>query len=303
MHTKLATPRSFSPDTLGLFFAIASAFGFSFKAIFVKLGLMHGGDAITLLALRMGFALPIFAVMALRAGGSSLTSRDWWQLALLGLLGYYLSSLFDFLGLQYISAGLERLILFLYPTLVVVLSALFLGHRITRQALYSLLLCYAGIALAVGHDLNTMGDHTALLIGGGWVFASTLTYALYMMGASKVIARVGATRFTAYASLFACFFCLGHFFLTRPLSALHVPTLVYVDGLALALISTALPIYCMARAMRTLTPGKVALVGTLGPVLTIFFGWVILGEALSLLQMLGTVLVLGGVSVAGRKSK
>jgi drug/metabolite transporter (DMT)-like permease len=287
-------------EGLGLIFAIASAFGFSFKAIFVKLGLAHGGDVVTLLALRMGFALPIFLFMAWRAEIKDLSKRDWLNLALLGLLGYYLSSLFDFLGLQYISAGLERLILFLYPTLVVLLSAIFLGQALTRQNIIALALCYAGIGLAVGHDLHIGTDYSALAWGSAWVFASTITYALYIMGSGRVISHLGATRFTAFASIFACLFCLGHFSITRPFSALIVPMRVYIDGLCLAFISTALPIYLQARAMRELPAGKVALIGTLGPVLTIFFSWLILGEHLSVLQILGTGLVLIGVRVAGK---
>ena len=292
---------SVSVEGLGFIFAVASALGFSFKAIFVKLGLAHGGDAVTLLALRMGFSLPIFAAIAWRTGVSGLTRRDWAGLALLGLMGYYLSSLFDFLGLQYISAGLERLILFLYPTLVIVLSALFLGQPITRRALGALGLCYAGIGLAVSHDLQLASDGDNLVKGSLLVFASATTYALYYMGSGKVVAKVGAARFTAYATIFACFFCLGHFAATRPLSALIVPWRVYGDGLALALISTVLPIYCQAQAIRRIGAGTASLVGTLGPVLTILLGWAILGEPLSAYQAAGTVLVVGGVLWVGRK--
>ena len=304
----------------GLLIAILAATGFSLKAIFVKLGLAHGGDAITLLALRMGFALPVFLAMAWYAdatarrrpaaaagsasngpGSRPLDRRDLWQLAALGLLGYYLSSLFDFLGLQYISAGLERLILFLYPTLVLVFSALFFGEKITRGALGALLLCYAGIGLAVSHDVRGDTPLDAVITGSLWVFASAVTYAAYWMGSGRLVHRVGAMRLTAYASTFAALFCLGHFFATRPLSALLVPPAVYLDGLGLAVFSTVLPIWLQAEAIRRIGASTAALVGTLGPVLTIFFAWAILGEHLSSWQVAGTVLVVAGVMQASRR--
>jgi drug/metabolite transporter (DMT)-like permease len=284
-----------SARAAGLALAVASALGFSFKAILVKLGLAHGGDAVTLLALRMGFSLPVFLLLAWRCGASGLTGRDWGWLAALGLLGYYLSSLFDFLGLQYISAGLERLILFTYPTLVLVFSAVFLGHRITRGTVGALVLCYAGIAAAMAHDLTFAGGARELALGSVWVFASALTYAFYWMGSGLMVSRVGAARLTAYASLFACAFVLGHFLATRPLAALVVPPRVYLDGAALALFSTVLPIYCQAEAIRRVGAATASLVGSLGPVMTIFLGWLILEEAISLSQMAGAGLVMAGV--------
>lgn len=288
----------------GLLIGILAATGFSLKAIFVKLGLAHGGDAITLLALRMGFALPIFLIMlwqAQRSGLARLSRHDLIGLALLGLLGYYLSSLFDFLGLQYISAGLERLILFLYPTLVLVFSALFFGEKITRNALIALMLCYAGIGLAVSHDIRGDAPIDNIITGSLWVFASAVTYAAYWMGSGRLVHRVGAMRLTAYASTFASLFCLGHFLVTRPLSALIVPPAVYLDGLALAVFSTVLPIWLQAEAIGRIGAGTAALVGTLGPVLTIFFAWAILGEQLSQWQIAGTALVVIGVMQASRK--
>ncbi|HMM54857.1 MAG TPA: EamA family transporter, partial [Candidatus Desulfobacillus sp.] len=248
--------------TAGLWLAVLSAVAFSFKAIFVKLGLTHGADAVTLLALRMGFALPVFLAMAWRSGAAGLTRRDWLWLAALGLAGYYLSSLFDFLGLQYISAGLERLILFTYPTLVLLFSALFLGQRIRPAAWGALALCYAGIGLAVSHDLAFAGASRDLVAGGLWVFASAVSYALFWMGSGHVVARVGATRLSAYASIFACLFVLGHFAATRPLAALAVPPRACLDALALALVSTVLPIWLQAEALRRIGAPTAALVGT-----------------------------------------
>lgn len=281
--------------TAGLSLAVLSALGFSFKAIFVKLGLGHGADVVTLLALRMSFALPVFLVMAWRCGASGLTRRDWLWLAALGLFGYYLSSLFDFLGLQHITAGLERLILFTYPTLVLVFSALFLGQKITRSAIAALALAYAGIGLAVSHDLSLAEESGTLVVGSLWVFASAVTYALYFMGSGHVVMRVGAMRMTAWASIFACLFVLGHFAAMHPVEALVVPSKVYFDGLALAVLSTVLPIWLQAESIRRIGAATASLVGTLGPVITIFLGWWILDEAISINQLAGAALVIAGV--------
>lgn len=289
-----------SRHTTGLLFAILSAFGFALKAIFVKLGLAHGGDAITLLALRMGLSLPMFLVLAWATGARDLARRDWLALAALGVLGFYLSSLFDFLGLQHISVGLERLILFLYPTLVLILSALFLGHRITSRALLALAFCYAGVALAMSHDLDVAGNAGDVVVGSLWVLASATTFAAYFIGAGRVVDRVGALRLTAYASTFACLFSVGHFLAVRPLSALDLPPAVYLDGLGLALFSTLLPIWFQAESIRRIGAATASLVGTIGPVLTIGLGWLVLDEPLSTVQFVGAGLVVAGVVAAGR---
>lgn len=285
----------------GLALAMLSAVAFSFKAIFVKFGLAHGADAVTLLALRMCFALPVFLVMAWRSGAAGLSRRDWLWLAALGFAGYYLSSLFDFLGLQYISVGLERLILFTYPTLVLLLSALLLRQRIRASAWAALMFSYAGIGLAVSHDLTLAGDSRDLVAGSLWVFASAVSYALFWMGSGHVVMRVGATRLSAFASIFACLFVLGHFAATHPLAALAVPPRAYLDALGLALVSTVLPIWLQAEALRRIGAPTAALVGTLGPAVTIFLGWWILGEAMSASQLAGAALVIAGVLLVSVK--
>ncbi len=180
-------------------------------------------DAETLLALRMAFSLPFFLGMAWIGVGraaSLLTLRDWGWLCGLGLLGYYLASYLDFLGLHYLSAGLERLILFVYPTLVVLLAALWLGQPLTRRVLGALALCYAGIALAMAPDLRLAGTARDLALGGVLVFGSALSYALYLLGSGRVVGRLGAVRVAACAALVACGLAIGQFLLIRPLAAL-----------------------------------------------------------------------------------
>ena len=189
--------------TAGVWLALIAAFSFSMKAIFVKLAYQWPVDAVTLLALRMLFSLPFFAVVGLREsrGVAPLTARQWAAVLLLGLLGYYGASILDFIGLQYISAGLERLILFSYPTLTLLLGVALFGHRIGRRELVALALCYAGIAAAFAHDLNLSADVDAIWIGAGFVFASSICYAGYLAGSGRYIPILGASRFAGLAVL------------------------------------------------------------------------------------------------------
>ena len=185
-------------NRIGLIFAVLGAVGFSFKAILIKLAYPYGVDAVTLLALRMGLSLPFFLALGWadqrRRQPVPLAGRDWGLMLGLGFSGYYLASYLDFLGLQYISAALERLILFAYPTLVVLFSAFFLGKPVTRRAAGAIGLCYAGIALAVAHDLDLGGDAHEVWLGGALVFGSAVSYALYLMGNGQAVGRLGAAR-------------------------------------------------------------------------------------------------------------
>jgi drug/metabolite transporter (DMT)-like permease len=292
-------------NRLGLLFAVLGAVGFSFKAILIKLAYPYGVDAVTLLALRMGMALPFFIALgwldSRRRQPLPLTGRDLGLMLALGFSGYYLASYLDFLGLQYISAGLERLILFAYPTLVVVFSAIFLGKRITRRAVGCIVLCYAGIALALAHDLTIAGTARDVWIGGSLVFASAVSYALYLMGNGQAVGRLGAARVTAWASTAACLLCLIQFVATRPLGMLVQPAPVLLLAAAMAIFSTVLPVWLVSEAMRRLGAGPVSLIGTLGPVVTLFLGWLILAEPLGLFQLLGGSLVVAGVVLVGKR--
>lgn len=293
-----------SAEATGVALATLAALGFSFKAIFVKLAYAVGSvDAVTLLALRMVFALPVFVWVGLRAGqgGAALTRGDWAKIVALGLLGYYGASILDFVGLRYISAGLERLILFTYPTLTVLIAVLFAGKRIERRELGALALSYAGIGLAFAHDLRLAADGAAVLVGAAFVFASSLCYAFYLTGSAPMIGRLGASRFSALALLVSTAATLLHFVVTQPFSALVQPLPVYGYGAAMAVFSTILPVFMLSAAIRRIGPSKSALIGTLGPVLTLFLGWWLLGEPLSLPQIGGAALVLCGVWLASRR--
>ena len=282
--------------------------GFSFKAILIKLAYQwEAPDAITLLALRMLYSAPFFVVMAWWAARSPtapvLRGADWQRLAWLGFIGYYLASLFDFLGLLYITASLERLVLFLYPTIVVVLSALLYRTPVIRRHVGALLMSYVGIAFVFWYDLRVSGEVAATLTGGALVFASAVFYALYLVQAGDVIARLGSMRFIAWAMLGSTVFVLIHFLLTRPLAALLVPAPIHGLALAMALFSTVLPTWLIAEAIRRMGANNASVIGSLGPVFTIGLGAAILGESIHALQLAGAAFVVGGVLLVTFKAK
>jgi len=287
----------------GIALAVVAAFGFSFKAILVKLAYPYGVAPVTLLALRMAFALPFFLWIGLASsrGAPPLTGRDWLAVGALGALGYYGASILDFIGLHYISAGLERLILFTYPTLTLLLGALVHGHAVTRREAVALVLCYAGIAAAVAHDLNIGPDGAAVWIGAAFVFASSVSYALYLSGSAGMIGRLGAARFTALAMLVSTSATGAHFIATEPMAALIQPWPVYVLGAAMGLFSTVLPVFAQSAAIRRIGSGRAALVGMIGPLLTIVFAWLLLGESISSAQVVGVALVTLGIAMVSRR--
>lgn len=287
----------------GMALAVLAAFGFSFKAILVKLAYPYGVEAITLLALRMAFALPAFLWVGFSASRNAPTLglRDWSAIAALGLLGYYGASILDFYGLKYISAGLERLILFTYPTLTLLFGVVLHGRAITRREGLALALCYAGIAAAFAHDLQIAGDAAVVWLGGGLVFASSVSYALYLSGSAGMIAKLGAARCTALVMLAATAATGGHFLATQPLAALVQPWPVYALGAAMGLFCTVLPVFAQSAAIRRVGSGQVALVGMVGPLLTIVFAWLLLDEGFSTAQMVGCALVIAGIAAVSRR--
>lgn len=297
MATTRSTVFSNRNRLLGFGLATLAAVGFSGKAILVKLAYYEPVDAVTLLALRMLFSAPFFLVVAWRHACQKdltpLKASDYLALLILGLLGYYLSSLFDFIGLQYISAGLERLILFLYPTMVVLLSAVLLGKPFGRKEIVALMLSYAGIGVVFFDEITIRSEHLAL--GAGFVFASTLTYAAYLIGTGEIVVRIGASRFTAYAMLVACAATVSQFLLTHSPQALVVTTRVYQLSLMMAIFSTVLPVFMLSAAIKMIGSSHTSLIGSLGPVATLFMAGYVLGEELTPAQIGGAALVMVGV--------
>lgn len=282
---------------VGVAMALTGVACFSLRPILIKLAYGYVVDPVTLLALRMLFSLPFFLAAAAWAGRGEprepVARRDAAAIVFLGFIGYYFSSFVDFLGLQYISAGLGRLILFLYPTVVVLLSLAFLRKRPLRRELVALGLTYSGIALVMWRAIG--GANANLPLGAALVFASAIGYAVYLVAGSQVVRRVGSLRFTAYATTVASILCIAQFLLLRPLSALDLPRAVYGLAIAMALVSTVLPVFITSEALRRIGANQVALVGALGPVTTIFFGWVGLDERMTPIQLAGAALVLLGV--------
>lgn len=284
----------------GLLLAAVGAIAASGKAVIVKLAYRHGADATTLLALRMLVALPFFVAMGAWAArrAQPLSRGDLWRVAVLGFSGYYLSSYLDFLGLQYISATLERLILYLSPTLVVLIALVVLRQRPTRLQVAALLVSYLGVLLAFGHDIQLEGRRT--LIGSALVFASALSYAVYLFGSGQAVARIGAVRLTAYASTVACALCIGQYLLLQPLAALgQQPAPVYWLSLLNGTVCTVLPVLAIMVGVKRIGSSLAAQVSMLGPVSTIVLSVWLLDEPMGPWQSAGTVLVLLGVLLVG----
>lgn len=286
---------------LGIGLAMAGSILFSAKAVVIKLAYRYGVDATSLIALRMVFALPFFAVVYVWSsrGRPKLAASDHYRLVLIGLLGYYAASYLDFLGLQYITAALERLILYLNPTLVLLISALVLGKRLTRSDGLSLALAYGGIVAVFWHDVNFAGDGVAL--GALLIFASAVCYAIYLVMAGELVRRLGAIRLTAYAMLVSTAAVVAQFFALNPVSALVLPYEVYWLSLFNAVFCTVLPVFAIMLAVEKVGAGNAALASMIGPVSTIGLAWLVLGESVSGWQLVGTALVLAGIAVLSRQ--
>lgn len=284
---------------LGVACVLAGSVAFSAKPVLVKAAYQYGVDTMTLLALRMLFAAPLFLLMAWWAGRPDVafTKREIAGIVFLGFLGYYLGSFLDLAGLQYISAGFGRLILYLYPTLVLLMSAAFLQQPLRGQQLVSLGLSYSGIALVFSAEAQ-LGESLPLTVWGALlVFGSAVTYAIYLVAGSRLVHKFGSMRFSAYASLIATGFVIAHFLAIRPLQALVVAHEVYVLVAVLAVFATVLPLWLMAEGLKRIGANQVSLVGCVGPLATMTFAWLFLGEAMAPVQLAGAMLVLAGVLI------
>lgn len=281
----------------GTLFALAGTVSFAFRPVLIKLGYAAAPvSATTLLFLRMSLSLPFFAAVAWWLRNEPAISRkDWAGIIGLGFLGYYLASLLDFLGLQYVPAGLGRLIMFLYPTLVVILSALFLGKRPTARELGALAVTYAGIALVLSHKLGASPEHRMFLLGAALVFGSAMCYAVYLVTGSQLVRRVGSMRFTAYTMMISTAPAVVQFALLEGPSALELPGVVWIYAALLATGCTVLPVFLVAEALKRIGANHFALIGALGPVTTVLADFVLLDGSLTALQLAGGALVIGGV--------
>lgn len=289
----------------GFVLAVVGAVLFSAKAIVAKLTYRYGVDALTVMGFRMLVSLPLFAVVAaLQAWRAHqgkqmrLSRRDAFHILGLGFVGYYLSSYLDFIGLQYITAGLERLILFLSPTFVLLISAFYLKRRITAAQWLALGLSYMGVLLAFVHDLSFAGS--GVLLGAGFVLASAFSYAIYLISAGEVLKRVGSTRLVAYAMSASAVYAIIHFLVLRGWKGLVQPVEVYQLSLVHAVFHTFLPTFMVMWAVARIGAPLAAQLGMIGPVSVLFLAAWLLDEPITVLQMVGTALVLAGMVVLGR---
>lgn len=291
----------------GFVISFIGAVLFSTKAIFVKLAFAETDtDAITLLALRMVFALPFYLAVAFfysnRTSNIKFTNKQWLLVIAMGLTGYYLSSLFDFVGLQYISAGLERLILFLYPTFAVMLNAVFFKQKINKIQRVALALTYIGIGIAFFGELRLDNTNPNFLLGSFFIFLCAVTFSIYLVGSGKLIPMVGATKFTAYAMTAAAMGVLSHYFIAGN-TVHHFSTTLIGYGILLAIIATVIPTFLISNGLKKIGSNNVAIISSIGPVSTILQAHFILDEPLTISQIAGTMLVIAGVLLTGWRNR
>ena len=292
-------------STPGLVLATVGAIAFSGKAIIVKLAYRYDVDAVTLIMLRMLFALPLFMVMAWWAGRGKppLTRRDWFGVAGLGFSGYYLSSFLDFAGLAYITASLERLILYLNPTLVLLFGWVIYKRRITRWQAIGAAISYCGALLVFGHEVQ-FGQSGATAWGSLLVFLSAITYAGYLVASGEFVKRLGSLRLVGLATSVACVLCIVQFLLLRPVGLVFelAPQVIWLSVLN-ATVCTALPVLAVMMGVERIGPAMAAQAGMVGPISTILMGVVILGEPFTAWTAAGTALVIAGIFVFTRMGR
>lgn len=282
---------------------------FSTKAIAVKVAFRNTSmNGLTLLTLRLLFSLPFYVIAAWIAASkknsASLTVRQWIYIILLGLFGYYLSSLFDFIGLQYISAGLERLILFLYPSFAVLINAWVFRQPVNRTQKIALILTYAGILLAYAGEFRIDTGNSNFIWGSFLIFLCAVTYAIYIAGSGSMIPQVGASRFTAYAMLAATAGVFIHYAIQENAQLFQLSSVHWVYGVYLAVFATVLPTFMLSFGMKHIGTNNVAIISAIGPVSTILQAHFILDEPLFVEQLLGTTLVIAGILLtAGKRTK
>lgn len=301
-----AAPKSLAS---GLVFGVLGAVAFSGKAIIVKLAYQYGVDAVTLLMLRMAFALPFFLLIACwtsrpRKGvtPAPLTRRDWLGVVGLGVTGYYLASYLDFAGLKYISASLERLILYLNPTLVLLLGWVLYGRRIQTRQMLGMAISYCGVLLVFGQEAQMTGGNVAL--GSALVFLSAVSYATYLSYSGELVKRLGSLRLVGLATSLACMLCIAQFLLTRTLDSLgSLAPEVLLLSVVNATACTVVPVLLVMMAIERIGAGLAAQVGMVGPMSTITMGVLLLGEPFTAWIIVGTVLVMAGVFVVGNSRR
>ena len=295
---KIAEKRSIT--LAGFLITFLGAILFSTKAILVKKAFFSTRvDAVTLLTLRMAFSLPFFVLAAFfisrNSSTANLSRKQWGLTFIIGIFGYYLSSLFDFIGLQYISAGLERLILFLYPTFAVLINRFFFRQTIFKNQWLALLLTYLGIGIAFIGEVRLEAGNSSFWWGSFCVAICSVTYAIYLAGSGKIIPHIGSNRFTAYAMLSATIGVFLHYVVTKGSVSFMPDSSILPYGILLAIFATVIPSFLLAQGMKRIGSNNAAIISSIGPVSTILQAHFILGEAIFFEQLIGTLLVICGI--------
>jgi drug/metabolite transporter (DMT)-like permease len=285
--------------TGAILLATAGVVLFSVKAIFVKKAYGYHVDAVSLLLIRMVFALPVYVVIAvithIKKGKNGFVAwKHFPGIIFFGLAGYYMASYLDFVGLQYISASLERLILFIYPTMVVVISAIIYKTKVSLQQTIGILITYFGVFL-IFYQRSAMDSHSSVFLGSILIVGCALTYAIYLVGSGKLIPKIGSALYTSYAMIFACLGVIIHSYFKGNVTIFNHPPEVYRLGIGLSVISTILPSFLISEAIRRIGATKVAIIGSIGPISTIMLANIFLGERINAFQWLGAIVVISGV--------
>jgi drug/metabolite transporter (DMT)-like permease len=300
-----------SSSFIGAFYVFLGAIMFAGKAVIVKYLYMHHEiDKVSMLTLRMVFSMPFYAAILLwnlktNKKIVTLTTKDWLWMVAIGLLGYYLASYFDFWGLQYITAGIERLVLFVYPTLVVLIGAIFLKKKINNIQKIALVVTYLGLFVAFIPDIQ-IGLQKNMVFGSFLIFLSALTYALYLIGNGEMVKKIGSLLFTCYALLISTAMVIIHYYVSIGHGIFDFPKQIYVLSLIMAVFCTVIPSFLISDGIKRIGAGNTAIIGSVGPVATIFMASYFLDESFSGWQIVGTIFVLMGVlmiSLKGNETK
>ena len=293
---------------VGAILVFLGAVFFAGKAILVRYNFIHyHADAVSLLALRMLFSAPFYLVILFfqnrkQEDVPKLSRKEWIWMLLIGLVGYYLASIFDFWGLSYVTAAIERIVLFVYPTIVVILSGIFLNKKIQRIQYIALVITYIGVFIAFIPDLQ-IGMQKNVIIGASLVFLSAFTYALYLMGSGEMIPRVGPQRFTCYAMLISTGMVVIHYWVSVGHGLFSLPMEVYGLSIVMAIFTTVIPSFMISEGIRRIGSSNASIIGSIGPVATIVMASSFLGEKINVWQVIGTIIVLGGVLMISWKGK
>jgi len=287
-----------STNAISTFLIVAmSSVLFCSKSVFVKLAYALGADTLTVLSLRMGFALPFFIAMALLGsrGRTPLSMAMWLKLAGLGFVGYYFSSLVNFTGLQYVSVGLERVILYTYPTLLLAFSSLVLKKPVRPAVWLASSVTWFGILVAFAGEMHNPVANGHAAFGAMLIFASAVSYGAFILLSGDTISQVGSLRFTGIAVGFSCLFILAHEIITRDITGLlRQQPAIYGYGLILAILGTALPAILLSIGLKRAGAQRFAIISTVGPVTTFALAWAVLGERPNFAQLGGFLLTLAG---------